>query len=281
MKRFGLSFICAFVALLHSQAHGRVLDVTVTIENLAPTNSVAFAPLRVGFHNDTFDAFDNGGTAGAAIISIAEGGSGSDWFPAFAAADPTAVLGTVVNGGPAVPGGNAGVGNAFNATASETFRVDTSVNQFFTFANMVVPSNDLFLGNDDAIQLFDANGNLQVNTITQTGASIWDAGSEVADPAQGAFVVGGDNSLRTPENETVSFDFSELTAFNGLATPAGYNFDSTLITAGTDVFRISFSATPVPEPSSALLLGLGAVGFGVRRLRNRRQSANNTASSEA
>ena len=33
-------------------------DVTVTIQNLAPTNSVAFAPLHLGFHSGSFDAFN-------------------------------------------------------------------------------------------------------------------------------------------------------------------------------------------------------------------------------
>lgn len=265
-------FALTLAAILPSASQAALLDVTMTIENLAPTNSIAFAPTRVGFHSNTFDAFDNGVAATAPIISIAEGGSGSDWFPAFAAGDPTAVLGTVVNGGPAVTAGNAGAGNAFNSTATQTFRVDTAVNQFFTFANMVVPSNDLFLGNDSAIQLFDASGNLLANTITQTGASIWDAGSEVADPNNAAFVVGGTNANRTPENEVVSFDFSELAVFDGLATPAGYNFDSTLITAGTDIFRISFSTAAVPEPGTAILFAIGITFFCVRMRRNHRKA---------
>lgn len=267
--RFFSGLALTLTAILPAASEAALLDVTVTIENLAPTNSVAFAPLRVGFHNNTFDAFDNGAAAGAAIISIAEGGSGSDWFPAFAAADPTAVLGSVVNGGPAVAAGNAGVGNTLSSTASSTFRVDTAVNRFFTFANMVVPSNDLFLGNDNGIELFDAAGNLLMNSITQTGADIWDAGSEAADPNNGAFVVGGNNAARTPENGVVSFEFSELDAFNGVNTPAGYVFDSSLITAGTDIYRISFSTAAVPEPGTAILLLIGVLGFCVRMRRNR------------
>lgn len=278
MKRLKIFSMCALfgIALMPTQSQAALLDVTVTIENLAPTNSVSFAPLRVGFHNGTFDAFDNGSPATAPIISIAEGGSGSDWFPAFAAADPTAVLGTVVNGGPAVPAGNAGVGNTFSSTANETFRVDTAVNPFFTFANMVVPSNDLFLGNDNAIQLFDGSGNLLVNQINQTGAEIWDAGSEQAIAANGAFVVGGTNGNRVAEGSNVSFELSELSVFDGLPTPAGYNFNSTLITSGTDIFRITFSTAAVPEPSSAALLGLGLAGFAWRRRKNK-QMAETTA----
>ncbi len=255
------------LALLAPNASARVADVTVTIENLAPTDSVSFAPFRLGFHSDVFDAFDEGGTPTAPIISIAEGGSGSDWFPAFESADPTAVTGSVANGGPAVPAGNAGVGNAFSSTASNTFRVDTDVNRFFTFATMVVPSNDLFIGNDEAIELFDASGNLLVNTISQTGASIWNAGSEQAIAANGAFNVAGNNGDRVDENGVVEFSFSELSVFDGVTTPAAYDFDSSLVVAGGEIYRISFSAVTVPEPSSLAMLSLCGVGLGVVRRR--------------
>lgn len=229
---------------------GGTVNVTVTIENLAPTNSISFAPLRLGFHNGSFDAFNNGEAATAPIISVAEGGSGSDWFPAFAAAEPNATLGSV--GGALLPG----------SSASNSFIVNTAINPFFTFATMVIPSNDFFLGNNSptAFQLFDGAGNLLITSIGQQADDIWDAGSEEFDPANAAFLVGGENSLRTPQNGVVSFNFSELGGFNGLVTAAGYTFDSQL-SAATDVYRISFSVTPVPEPSSALLTVFGAMGI--------------------
>ncbi|MFN9969867.1 MAG: spondin domain-containing protein, partial [Phycisphaerae bacterium] len=123
----------------------------VNVRNLAPTNSISFAPLRVGFHSGVYDAFNSGQAAGNLIISIAEGGSGSAWFPAFAAADPGATLGTVLPNpaGPLLPG----------MSGSQVFTVDPAANRFFTFGAMVVPSNDYFIGNDSATQymLFDAN----------------------------------------------------------------------------------------------------------------------------
>jgi hypothetical protein len=256
----------AIAAVLSTSAHAALVDITVSVENLAQENGVTFAPLRLGFHNGTFDSFDNNSVASAAIVSIAEGGSGSEWFPAFAAADPAAVLGTVANGGPAVPLGNAGLGNGFNSTASATFRVDSSTNQFFSFANMVVPSNDLFLANDDPIRLFDDVGNLIVNDIFQTGASIWDANSEVANANNGAFVAGGDNSARIAENGLVAFDFSELSVFDGLTTAAGYAFDFATVNADSDIYRISFSVeqVPVSAPSMIALFALGFIGLRYR-----------------
>lgn len=257
------SFIAAAglaLLALSDAASAAPVSVRVIIENLAPTNSVSFAPLRLGFNAGSFDAFNNGQVATAPIVSVAEGGSGSDWFPAFAAADPTAILGSV--GGALLPG----------ATASGTFIVDSAINRFFTFATMVIPSNDLFLGNDSptAFELFDAAGNLRINSIGQTAGQIWDAGSEVADPANAAFVVGGVNANRTPQNGVVSFSFAELSAFNGVATAAGYIFDSTGLAGNTDVYRISFTTSRVPEPASSALLvvGLLALGWGLRRQRS-------------
>lgn len=271
MKQLKIFTLFAFVAMLTAPAFGQLRDVTVTVENLSAENGISFAPLRVGFHSGLFDAFDIGDMVGPGdpIVSIAEGGSGSDWFPAFQAADPNAVLGTVVNGGPAVPVANAGVGNMFSSSASNTFRVDTSVNRFFTFANMVVPSNDLFLGNDEALELFDLAGDQILSSpITLTGDDIWNAGSEQAIVANGAFVVGSDNSQRVDENGSIEFSFSELAVYDGAETAAGYFFDSSTVTGAGQIYRITISSRAVPEPGSLAIMGLGSAMLVMRR-RNR------------
>ena len=243
--------LVATVALLVAAeaASAAFVNVTVTIQNVSPVNSTSFAPLRLGFHNGTFDAFNAGSmqSALAPITTIAEGGSGSTWFPAFRAAEPNAVLGSV--GGALLPG----------QTASNTFLVDPAVNPFFTFATMVIPSNDLFLGNDAPIRLFDANGNLLIGQIDQFGRSVWDNGSELPIPANAAFLIGSNNDARVDQNGVVSFSFSELNNYHGLTTAAGHTFNNSL-TANTPVYRITFTAQAVPEPASVVLMALGALG---------------------
>jgi hypothetical protein len=238
-------------------AAAAVVQITVTAENLAPTDSVSFAPLLFGFNSGVYDAFNVGEAATAPIISVAEGGTGADWFPAFAAADPTAVLGST--GGPITPGGS---------VTSMTFLVDTAVNPYFTFGSMVVPSNDHFIGNDDPTEylLFGPGGQLLINSIVVRADEIWNAGSEIFDPAAAAFLVGGNNDLRTAENGVVAFDFAELAGYDGLTTAAGYTFQSNL-SADTEVFRISFSAAVVPEPATWAMMigGFGLIGAAMRR----------------
>lgn len=249
------------VALAASVAQAQSRLVTVTITNLAAANSVSFAPLHLGFHRGAFDAFNIGAVAAPGIVSVAEGGAGGQWQADFAAADPTATRGTI--GGALLPG----------QSRSQSFIVNAGLNRFFTFASMVIPSNDFFIGNDDPMRyrLFDDAGNLLINRITQTSSQIWDAGSEAFSIAGSAFLVNGVNEVRTPQNGIVSFNFAELIGFNGEMTAGGYVFSSGL-SAGQEIYRIEFSSTVVPEPASMVLLATGLMMLGVVVRRKRAQA---------
>ncbi len=222
-------------------AHSELVQLRVHVENLAPGNGVAVSPLTVGFGAGAFDPFDAGKAASDAVVKIAEGGDGSMWRAAFQAAEPAATVG-VVTPGPLTPGGS----------ATTDFVVDNSVNRYFSFGAMVVPSNDYFVGNDSPTQyqLFDAGGQLALTSITLKGSDLWNAGSETTDPLHAAFLQIGTNDLRTPENGVIGADFADLSTFNGLTTAAGYSFNSQL-GADLDFYRISFEV--VPEPATWLL----------------------------
>ena len=240
------------ICLAASAAHAQSRVVTVTITNLAAANSISFAGTHLGFHSGAFDAFNIGTTAGPGIVSVAEGGVGTQWQADFAAADPTATRGLIA--GALTPG----------QSRSQSFVVNAGLNKFFTFATMVLPSNDFFLGNDNptGFRLFDDAGNLMINSITQTSSQIWDAGSEAFSIAGAAFLVNGVNDVRTPQNGLVSFNFAELMGFNGQQTAAGYVFNSGL-TAGQAIYRIDFAVSVVPEPSTVILMATGLVLHGV------------------
>jgi hypothetical protein len=236
-----------------AQALGGELQITVT--NNQPAGGFAISPVWVGVHDGTFKTFDPGAQASAAIQAVAELADTSKITASFAGHGAQ----TTVGGMPYVPG----------ASVTSTLNVaDPSTNRYLSYAAMVVPSNDFFVGNANptAFQLFDASGHfLGPKTIQIFGANVWDAGTEVNNIAFGAaFIVGDNITDHVDENSTIMMVFGGGTDFsgylgsiNGKPTPAGYDI-SHLISSGDLIATIQINS--VPEPSAAILLGLGVSG---------------------
>jgi hypothetical protein len=245
-------------------ASARAVEVTIHIANLAGSNGVALSPFFVAFHDGTFDPFDAGMAANAGIEAIAELGSSDAIADSFATSHPAGISGTVgaMTGsfGPGIflPGGMGGV----------PFNLDPIMHRYLTFGAMVVPSNDYFVGNDSptAIEIFDDMGMFLGAEVMITADQIWQASTEVDDPADGpAFVDGQDALAGTAESGVISLD-DDFSIFDGVLTPASYTFNN-LPTGNNAIARISI----VPEPAAALLTGSGALAIMCTLRRRRRR----------
>lgn len=232
-------------------------QVTVRIENLAPANGTYLTPVWVGFHNGGFDIFDLGQPASAALEALAEDGMTGPLAASFLGSGMGTVEGTI-GGGPFGPG----------TVLTMDFMLDglAATSRYFSFASMVVPSNDAFIGNDNPLawEIFDAGGNFVGADFIVAGSMILDAGTEVNDeiPANTAFFGQMTPNTGTDENGVVHLHPGYLAPGSGgiLDDPMFANADFTA--PGYQAARI----TIVPEPSgAALLLCIAAVGLLRRR----------------
>ena len=272
-KRFSmLMTVVGFMTLHSSLVHA--LSVQVTIQNLSPAQGIFLTPVWVGFHDGGFDLYDrnvplNPGFPG--MESLVEDGDTGPLSTRFAG-DPSGVVdGTILGLGGSAPGPiDPG------ETISQTFLLDNtaSTSQYFSYASMVIPSNDAFIanGNPLAHQIFDGSGNFLGADFIVSGADILDAGTEENDelPANTAFLGQANPNTGTDQNGTVQTHPGFLPGGNILT--AFPNGDFT--TPGFQVARITVSAPgtdPIPEPSTIILFGSGLMGMAAWRFKNRKK----------
>jgi len=261
-SHFSRSLILAALALVPAAAHAQ--NIRVSVENLAPNQGTFLTPVWVGFHNGTFDLYNRGEAASPALERIAEDGSIAPLSAAFAASGAGTVDGAVFGNAipPVMPG----------ETASAMFSVapGSSMSRYFSYASMIIPSNDAFIanGNPMAFEIFDASGNFIGADFTVMGSMVLDSGTEVNDeiPANTAFF--GQSAPDTGVNENGVIlthpGFNPVGSGGILDDPRFANAD--FRSPGYQVARIRVTA--VPEPGTvALLVGIGVAGIAVRRRR--------------
>ena len=197
-------------AAIASASALQATEIKVKVEVLTPTGGVFLTPLWVGFHDGSFDSYDIGSPASSGIERIAEDGDASELRAIFATSATNGQDGMILN-----PEGFAGA-PVFEPGSSSTmvFDLDENNQKYLSYANMVIPSNDAFVGNDDpmAHQLFDEEGNfVGPFTFTVYGSQVHDAGTEENTESDAAFI----NQSAGNTGNTTSENISNHLGFNG------------------------------------------------------------------
>jgi hypothetical protein len=257
----------SLVVVLISSACSQADFIEVSITNLAPNNGTYLTPVFLGAHDGSFGLFTPGLPASAGLERIAEDGG-----------PQTLLLNSLLAAGGV--GGTAGTGPiAPGETVKLTLDLNPLTQRYLSYASMIIPSNDAFIGNPSPtlFTLFDNNGQL----ITRQGAGafrvlgtqVWDAGTEVNDeiPANTAFLGQSVPDTGVNQNGVVAlhpgFQGSQL-----LGGPPGNILSDSRFSAADFsqpsyvVAQIEVSA--VPAPPAVILLGLGMLSAAVvRRMR--------------
>lgn len=158
----------------------RVFEVTVEITNLAPEGGTIQTPVWVASHDGSFDLYDRDAPASPALERIAEDGNAGPLVDAFADSGAGTDAVAFADNGEGVPP----VIFPGNST-SVSFLVDTTRGeaQYFSYASMVIPSNDAFVanGNPMAHMIFNERGRFMPASFIVGGDAVLDAGTEVND----------------------------------------------------------------------------------------------------
>ncbi len=163
--------------------------IRVTVENVAQDDGFFFTPFWVAAHNGQFDVWSAGQMAGdfPGLEELAEGGDTvpiSDAFSASMAGTAGGSQATIAASDTPPPVFSPGESAMFVLPVGES-----SINRYFSYASMVIPSNDLFVATSvpTTHELFDTNGEfLGPITIEIFGSDVVDAGTEVNDITGGA-----------------------------------------------------------------------------------------------
>lgn len=236
-------------------------SIRITVDNLAPDNGTFLTPAWFGFHDGNFDLYDRDQPITAGLERLVEDGTVDPLNAEFAAAGngvaQGAILGTALTPGPIDPG----------ESASFTLDLDSNAasSQYFSYASMVIPSNDFFIGNGNPLahRIFDDSGNFIGTDFVVSGAQVLDGGSEVNDELAANTAFFGQEAPDTGvvEGSGVTLASGFIPGGRVLSEPRFINADFTADGYEVARFRVELieeEAAAVPEPG--VVLGLLAVG---------------------
>lgn len=238
-------------------------SVQISITNNQAADGVYLTPLATIVHDGTFDTFDRNAPASASLEALAEEGDASGILADADAAGATAGVILGEEGFPGAPVIDPG------ETASIIFdSLDPTADRFLSFLSMVIPSNDIFIGNDDsmAYEIFDALGEFTgIGPILVYSNDAWDAGTEENDGFGAPFNTAGGTATET--DGVVRGATGNLFFLNGQDTVADttINLRGRTLLATIEVSQIS--EVPLPAALPMLLAGLGGLGLMRRRQR--------------
>jgi hypothetical protein len=167
----------------------------MTVKNIAPENGVIISKFWFGLHDGSFDLFDLGERASTGIRNLAEDADpralSRDFEKSQSGLLQATVLGSLPPFGDTAPGQEISITFAFNRQQR---------NLWFSYAAMVIPSNDAFVANKGrkAYQVFDSEGQFKPLDFKVLGSEVWDAGTERNDELEGNAAGVGNPQLFKP-----------------------------------------------------------------------------------
>lgn len=231
--------------------------VRVTIRNQAPDNGTFQTPVWVAFHDGSFDIYDSGTASSAELERLAEDGTVGPIDAAFLASGAGTISGAIggVLGpvdGPIPPG----------ESVSAVFRMDPNdtTSRYFSWASMVIPSNDAFVANANPLAhgIFDGSGSFIGSGFTVDASAARDAGTEVNDeiPANTAFFGQAAPDTGVVENGVITVHPGFLApGMGGILDDAMFAGGDFANVAGYEFLRFDFDeVTTIAEPTGTAIL---------------------------
>lgn len=176
--------------VLRGDAVGDGEAITVSVTNTLSAGGTFLTPVWFGFHDgQNFDLLNVGEAASLGLERIAEDGSIEGIAAEFNQQVGNGGVDATIVGGAGAPG-------PIDPGETASFTLNVNPDQvgegFFTWATMVIPSNDSFLASPDnplSDAIFDENGDfIGPLVIERFGSDVLDAGTEVNNEEGAAFL---------------------------------------------------------------------------------------------